>query len=87
MKDMMMEVYNRLIDNPLIREKTSFINDNGKTEYRIKFYEVPETLDTTKPFIVIDNFLGPQTNALWMRDVTEKIHKFTTPTTKLVSIF
>ncbi|EOK56650.1 hypothetical protein [Enterococcus faecalis] len=63
MKDMMMEVYNRLIDNPLIREKTSFINDNGKTEYRIKFYEVPETLDTTKPFIVIDNFLGPQTNA------------------------
>ncbi|CAG4703905.1 gp10 family protein [Enterococcus faecalis] len=29
MKDMMMEVYNRLIDNPLIREKTSFINDNG----------------------------------------------------------
>lgn len=70
MKDMMMEVYNRLIDNPLIREKTSFINDNGKTEYRIKFYEVPETLDTTKPSLSLITFL---------------VHKLTLilPTTKL----
>lgn len=55
MKDMMMEVYNALIENETIKELV--------TPQRIKFYEVPETLDTTKPFIIIDNFFGPQTNA------------------------
>lgn len=65
MKDMMMEVYNRLIKNPLIKEKTSFINDNGKTEYRIKFYEAPESLDLAKPFIIIDTPLGPPTSAYY----------------------
>lgn len=55
MKDMMMEVYNALIENETINELV--------TPQRIKFYEVPETLDTTKPFIIIDNFLGPQNNA------------------------
>jgi hypothetical protein len=63
MKDMMMEVYNQLITNDLIKEKTSFVNDKGKTEYRIKFYEVPESLDTSKPFIVIDTPLGPPESA------------------------
>lgn len=65
MKDMMMEVYNQLIANDLIKEKTSFVNDKGKTEYRIKFYEVPESLDTSKPFIVIDTPLGPPTSAYY----------------------
>ncbi|MBD9843655.1 hypothetical protein [Enterococcus faecalis] len=55
MKDMMMEVYDALIKNETIKELV--------TPQRIKFYEVPENLDMTKPFIVIDNFLGPQTNA------------------------
>lgn len=64
MKDMMMEVYNQLIDNPVIADKTSFISD-GKTQYRIKFYQVPETLDTTKPFILIDTPLGPPTSAYY----------------------
>ena len=39
MKDMMMEVYNALIENETINELV--------TPQRIKFYEVPETLDTT----------------------------------------
>lgn len=55
MKDMMMEVYDALIKNETIKELV--------TPQRIKFYEVTENLDMTKPFIVIDNFLGPQTNA------------------------
>lgn len=55
MKDMMIEVYDALIKNEIIKELV--------TPQRIKFYEVPENLDMTKPFIVIDNFLGPQTNA------------------------
>lgn len=63
MKDMMMEVYNQLIANPVVRENTSFQTADDKTDYRIKFYEVPETLDTSKPFIVIDTPLGPPTSA------------------------
>lgn len=55
MKDMMMEVYDALIKNETIKELV--------TPQRIKFYKVPENLNMTKPFIVIDNFLGPQTNA------------------------
>lgn len=55
MKDMMMEVYNKLIANDLIKEKV--------TKERIKFYEVPESLDTSKPFIVIDTPLGPPLSA------------------------
>lgn len=55
MKDMMMEVYNQLIANDLIKEKV--------TKERIKFYEVPESLDTSKPFIVIDTPLGPPMSA------------------------
>lgn len=57
MKDMMMEVYNQLIANDLIKEKV--------TKERIKFYEVPESLDTSKPFIVIDTPLGPPTSAYY----------------------
>lgn len=64
MKDMMMEVYKKLVANPLIAENTSFIVE-GKTQYRIKFYEVPETLDTSKPFILIDTPLGPPTSAYY----------------------
>ncbi|OJG37642.1 hypothetical protein RV01_GL001250 [Enterococcus dispar] len=30
---------------------------------RIKFFEAPETLDTSKPFIIIDSTLGPSTSA------------------------
>lgn len=57
MKDMMMEVYNQLIANDLIKEKV--------TKERIKFYEVPESLDTSKPFIVIDTPLGPPESAYY----------------------
>ena len=57
MKDMMMEVYDQLIANDLIKEKV--------TKERIKFYEVPESLDTSKPFIVIDTPLGPPTSAYY----------------------
>lgn len=46
MKDMMMEIYDFLCADPTIAEHI------GKT--RIKFYELPETFDTTKPFIILD---------------------------------
>lgn len=58
MKDMWMDVYNALIANETIAEKVGSSN--------IKFYEAPETLDVTKPFIVIDTFNGPQINAYHM---------------------
>ncbi|MHC5250443.1 hypothetical protein [Enterococcus sp. LJL90] len=65
MKDMMMEVYNQLIANSVIMQHTSFQNPEGKTDYRIKFYEAPESLDTEKPFIIIDTPLGPPTSAYY----------------------
>lgn len=54
MKDMMMEIYTALCADQLISENV--------TKDRIKFYEAPETLDVSKPFIVIDA-LSPQTSA------------------------
>lgn len=54
MKDMMMEIYTALCADQLISENV--------TKDRIKFYEAPETLDVSKPFIVID-VLSPQTSA------------------------
>lgn len=51
MKDIMMIVYNALIADETINKLV--------TPQRIKFYEVPETLDTTQPFIIIDTPLGP----------------------------
>ncbi|MGM0183432.1 hypothetical protein IGK74_002397 [Enterococcus sp. AZ150] len=60
MKDMWMEVYNVLLSNDIIAEKV------GKNN--IKFYEAVETLDTTKPFIIIDSFNGPQTTAYHIAD-------------------
>ena len=54
MKDMMMEIYTALCADQLISENL--------TKDRIKFYEAPETLDVSKPFIVID-VLSPQTSA------------------------
>lgn len=53
MKDMMMEIYTALCADQLISENV--------TKDRIKFYEAPETLDVSKPFIVID-VLSPQTS-------------------------
>ncbi|MEG7636836.1 hypothetical protein SQQ66_00350 [Enterococcus casseliflavus] len=58
MKDMWMDIYNALIVNKTILSKVDKKN--------IKFYEAPETLDVSKPFIVIDSFNGPQTNAYHM---------------------
>lgn len=60
MKDMMMIVYDALKSNSLIAEKV--------TAKGIKFYEVPETFDTTKPFIILDTSLGPQTTAYFAGD-------------------
>lgn len=57
MKDMMMQVYDALIANPVIAEKV--------TAKGIKFYEVPESFDTSKPFIIIDTPLGPPTSAYY----------------------
>jgi hypothetical protein len=57
MKDMMMEVYNTLIANPLIAEKV--------TSRQIKFYEAPESFDKSKAFIIIDTFNGPSTPAYY----------------------
>lgn len=54
MKDMMMEIYTALCADQLISENV--------TKERIKFYEAPETLDVSKPFIIIDA-LSPQTSA------------------------
>ena len=54
MKDMMMEIYTALCADQLISENV--------TKDRIKFYEAPETLDVSKPFIVID-VLSPQTSS------------------------
>lgn len=50
MKDMLMEIYNALIVN-------SFIKTNVG-DYAIKFYDLPETFDTSKPFILLVP-LGP----------------------------
>ncbi|HAU2760782.1 TPA: hypothetical protein JC407_004614 [Salmonella enterica] len=57
MKDMMMEVYNVLSANPTIAKEVTAKN--------IKFYEVPESFDSTKPFIIIDTPLGPPTSAYY----------------------
>lgn len=57
MKDMMMQVYDALVANPVIAEKV--------TAKGIKFYEVPESFDTSKPFIIIDTPLGPPTSAYY----------------------
>lgn len=57
MKDMMMQVYDALVANPVIAEKV--------TAEGIKFYEVPESFDTSKPFIIIDTPLGPPTSAYY----------------------
>ena len=54
MKDMMIQIYDRLLTNQTILEKV------GKEG--IRFYELPETFDTTKPFIIVD-VLAPATNA------------------------
>ena len=54
MKDMMMEIYTALCADQLISENV--------TKERIKFYEAHETLDVSKPFIIIDA-LSPQTSA------------------------
>ena len=54
MKDMMMEIYTALCADQLISENV--------TKDRIRFYEAPETLDVSKPFIIIDA-LSPQTSA------------------------
>ncbi|EMF0045323.1 hypothetical protein ACG6P0_002665 [Enterococcus hirae] len=57
MKDMMMEVYDSLILNDIILKNV--------TKERIKFYEVPESFDTLKPFIIIDTPLGPPMSSLY----------------------
>ena len=57
MKDMMMEVYNVLSADPTIAKEV--------TSKNIKFYEVPESFDSTKPFIIIDTPLGPPTSAYY----------------------
>lgn len=44
MNDKLMEIYNALKANPVIAEKC---------ENRIKFYEYPETADTSKAFMII----------------------------------
>lgn len=54
MKDMMMGIYTALCADQLISENV--------TKERIKFYEAPETLDASKPFIIID-VLTPQKSA------------------------
>jgi hypothetical protein len=56
--DMMMKVNNALIADKYIRDQTAFIN-RGQTDYRIKFYEYPETGDVKSPYIIIDP-LGPE---------------------------
>lgn len=68
MKDMWMDIYNALLANSTIEKHLAIMpdSDNEETTYQIKFYEAPETLDVTKPFIVIDTFSGPQTNAYHM---------------------
>ena len=55
MKYMMMEVYEALKNDITI---ASLVDSD-----RIKFFEAPETLDTSKPFIIIDSTLGPSTSA------------------------
>nr|DAY87276.1 MAG TPA: tail component [Caudoviricetes sp.] len=55
MKYMMMEVYEALKNDITI---ASLVDSD-----RIKFFEAPETLDTSKPFIIIDSALGPSTSA------------------------
>ncbi|MGM0122736.1 hypothetical protein IGI37_000102 [Enterococcus sp. AZ194] len=53
MKDMMMEIYNALKANLTIAEKVG--------SSRIKFYELVEPFDTSKPFIIIDALVPQQT--------------------------
>ncbi|EOT43810.1 hypothetical protein ACWOE3_10845 [Enterococcus dispar] len=55
MKYMMIEVYEAIKNDTTI---ASLVDSD-----RIKFFEAPETLDTSKPFIIIDSTLGPSTSA------------------------
>ncbi len=67
MKDMMTIVRDAFVANSIIAEETGIkqidkVTNEEKTVYQIKAYEAPETIDTTKAFIIIDT-LGPQKTA------------------------
>lgn len=51
-------VYDALLADDVIREETSFRNEWGDMDHRIKFYEYPESGNVDGPFIIIDP-LGP----------------------------
>lgn len=55
MKSMMMDVYEALKNDATIKSLVDI--------ERIKFFEAPETLNTSKPFIIIDSPFGPSTSA------------------------
>lgn len=55
MKDMLMMIYDHLIENPVIRDEV--------TKKRIKFYDYPETGDTKKPFMIISPLGVPYANS------------------------
>ncbi|MDN6491160.1 MAG: hypothetical protein L0K14_00540 [Leuconostoc sp.] len=64
MKDMLTAVYNQLLTNKAVTEHTK-IGDSG--DYRIKFYEYPETGDRSGAFITIRP-IQPQEDAYHASD-------------------
>lgn len=56
-KDMLRIVYDQLLKNQTIKKLTT---NNDGTDYRIKFYDYPETADHTRLFILLQYLEPPR---------------------------
>jgi hypothetical protein len=56
--DVMMDLHNALTADTYIKEQTGYTN-KGKTNFRIKFFEYPETGNLAGPYIIIDSLTPP----------------------------
>lgn len=56
---MIWEIYDALIADEYIGNKTKFENEDGEHGHRIKFYEYPEPKDVEETHIIIDPISAP----------------------------
>ncbi len=56
---MIREIYNALVADNYIPEKTKFKNEDDEYDYRIYFYEYPEAKDIKETHIIIDPISAP----------------------------
>lgn len=56
--DVLMLIHHALLEDEYIESQTSY-SESGKTKYRIKFYEYPETGNVDGAYIVIDPLDAP----------------------------